>query len=80
VQLDVAEHMRREFDRLEDFCKRRVADAQAAGIGAERRHHGALAVDANDESPEGLSPSGAPRTVREPLASYGSRCSAVAVA
>ena len=26
------------------FAKRRIADAQAAGIGAERRHHGALAV------------------------------------
>ena len=28
----------------EYFRKRRVANAQAAGIGAERRHHGALAV------------------------------------
>ena len=28
----------------EYFCERRVADAQAAGIGAERRHHRALAV------------------------------------
>ena len=27
-----------------DFCERRIADAQAAGIGAERRHHRALAV------------------------------------
>jgi hypothetical protein len=35
-----------------------------------------VAVDADDESPEGLSPSGAPKTVREPLDSYGSRCSA----
>jgi len=32
------------------------------------------------ESPGGLSPPGAPRTVREPLDSYGSRCSAVAMA
>ena len=32
------------------------------------------------ESPTGLSPPGAPRTVREPLNSYGSRCSAVAMA
>src|SRR5216684_1262796 len=31
------------------------------------------------ESPGGLSPPGAPRTVREPLDSYGSRCSAVAI-
>jgi hypothetical protein len=32
------------------------------------------------ESPRGLSPPGAPRTVREPLDSYGSRCSAAAMA
>src|SRR6516165_6396667 len=32
------------------------------------------------ESPGGLSPPGAPRSVREPLGSYGSRCSAVSVA
>src|SRR4249919_1490250 len=31
------------------------------------------------ESPEGLSPSGAPRTVLEPLDSHGSRCSAIAM-
>ena len=36
-------------------------------------------TDANDESPGGLSPPGAPRTVREPLDSYGSRCSTVAM-
>src|ERR1700731_3094282 len=44
VQPDIAEHMRHEFEPLEYLFKRRVADAQAAGIGAERRHHGALAV------------------------------------
>src|SRR6516162_5310848 len=32
----------------------------------------------NDESRGGISPARAPRTVREPLDSYGSRCSAVA--
>src|SRR5215467_1162077 len=32
------------------------------------------------ESPGGVSPPGAPRTVREPLDSYGSRCSAVSMA
>ena len=32
------------------------------------------------ESPRGLSPPGAPRSVREPLDSYGSRCSAVSMA
>src|ERR1035437_114115 len=31
----------------------------------------------NVESPGGISPPGAPRTVREPLDSHGSRCSAV---
>src|SRR5215469_17994043 len=31
------------------------------------------------ESPGGLSPPGAPRSVREPLDSYGSRCSAVSM-
>ena len=31
------------------------------------------------ESPRGLSPPGAPRSVREPLDSYGSRCSAVSM-
>ena len=37
------------------------------------------ANDANVESPEGLSPPGAPRTVHDPLESHGSRCSAVAM-
>ena len=32
------------------------------------------------ESPGGVSPPGAPRSVREPLDSYGSRCSAVSMA
>src|ERR1035437_7983862 len=32
---------------------------------------------ANVESPGGISPPGAPRSVREPLDSHGSRCSAV---
>ena len=31
------------------------------------------------EWPGGLSPPGSPRTVREPLDSYGSRCSAVSM-
>ena len=35
--------------------------------------------DANVESPEGLSPPGAPRTVHDPLESHGSRCPAVAM-
>ena len=32
-----------------------------------------------DESPGGVSPPGAPRTVHDPLESHGSRCSAVAM-
>ena len=35
---------------------------------------------ADVESPEGLSPPGAPKTVHDRLQSHGSRCSAVAVA
>src|ERR1700755_258088 len=35
VQLAVAEYMRHEAWGLEYFCERRVADVQAAGIGAE---------------------------------------------
>ena len=34
-------------------------------------------TDALDESPGGISPPGAPKTVREPLDSHGSRCSTV---
>src|ERR1017187_5394270 len=34
-------------------------------------------LSANVESPGGISPPGAPRSVREPLDSHGSRCSAV---
>ena len=50
-----------------------------SGIGHEPDIGGHDKIDANVESPEGLSPSGAPRTVREPLDSHGSRCSAVAM-
>ena len=34
-------------------------------------------MSASDESPGGISPPGAPKTVREPLDSHGSRCSTV---
>src|SRR3954470_19606083 len=40
----VAEHVRDEPRRLEYFLKRRIADAQASGIGAECRHHRANTV------------------------------------
>jgi hypothetical protein len=39
----------------------------------------ATATARNIKSPEGLSPPGAPRSVREPVDSYGSRCSAVSM-
>src|SRR5580692_11243647 len=44
VQPAIAEHMYHEAKRAEDFGKGLVANAQATGIGAERRHHRALAV------------------------------------
>src|ERR1700704_3973052 len=36
-----------------------------------------LSLSAHVESPGGISPLGAPKTVREPLDSHGSRCSTV---
>jgi hypothetical protein len=44
VQPVVAEHMGREPQRRKYLRKRRIADAEAPGVGAERRHHHALAV------------------------------------
>ena len=44
MQPDIAEHVGHETQRLEDFCKRRVADGEAPGVGAEGRHHRAFAV------------------------------------
>src|SRR5882757_11547637 len=44
VQAVIAEHMRHQARGLEYLCKRRIANAQAPGIGAERGHHRALAV------------------------------------
>src|ERR1700761_8611777 len=44
MQPDIAEHMRHEARGLEYFCKRGVADTEAAGIGAEGRHDRAFAV------------------------------------
>src|SRR5262252_3170643 len=40
---------------------------------------GDCGISGGVESPEGISPPGAPRTVRDPLESHGSRCSAVAL-
>jgi hypothetical protein len=50
-----------------------------SGIAPNRTCCGHPKTDANVEWPGGLSPPGSPRTVREPLDSYGSRCSAVAM-
>ena len=47
-------------------------------VGVQGSLVDAVALDV--ESPGGLSPPGAPRSVREPLDSYGSRCSAVSMA
>src|SRR5262249_33915208 len=44
-----------------------------------RRSASAAGTGLYVESPGGLSPPGAPRSVREPLDSYGSRCSAVSM-
>ena len=44
VHAVVAEHMRHEARRLEYLFERGVANAQAPGIGAERRHHRAHPV------------------------------------
>jgi hypothetical protein len=44
VQAAIAEHMGHEARSLEYFSERRIADIQATGVGAERRHNGALAV------------------------------------
>src|SRR6478609_11449478 len=40
----VAEQVRDKTVLWKYFCKRNIADAEAAGIGAEGGHHGALAV------------------------------------
>jgi len=60
----------------------KMAMAQPAYFIAQQIYAGcALFWDEIFEGqPAGLSPPGAPRSVREPLDSYGSRCSAVSMA
>ena len=53
-----------------------VDDEPCVGMAIDQRSARVQIV----ESPGGLSPPGAPRSVREPLDSYGSRCSAVSMA
>ena len=69
------------------------AQAETPGVGGTRLHCRTISRLSADsgrswnrdraarfvESPGGLSPPGAPRSVREPLDSYGSRCSAVSM-
>src|SRR5262249_35011063 len=50
---------------------------QHSGRCSHEAIFGAQLFVANVEWPGGLSPPGSPRTVREPLDSYGSRCSAI---
>src|SRR6516225_11220441 len=50
-----------------------------SGVRDSRQGSGHAKIDANVESPGGISPPGAPRTVHDPLVSHGSRCSAVAL-
>jgi len=48
------------------------------GSKGKRTRRGPLQSGAFVESPGGISPPGAPRTVHDPLESHGSRCSAIA--
>src|SRR5262249_14328214 len=82
---------RRRGDRIDtDFAalrsvangtKRRVAFGSATvAFGADMHCGGTpTASVVTAESPGGISPPGAPRTVHDPLESHGSRCSAVAM-
>src|SRR4029453_1269850 len=73
-----------------DLCTRTLLHMLRAEIGTLRRsptrlfplhfHSGLKHFDANVESPRGIAPPGAPKTVHDPLESHGSRCSAVAMA
>jgi hypothetical protein len=62
-------------DRVLGTSRRRPVDP-----GKLTRSGSARAGAAPVEWPGGLSPPGSPRTVHEPLDSYGSRCSAVSMA
>src|SRR6516165_8159849 len=62
----------------DDLCRGRQSGQRVLAPRACRLF--ALCRPRRVESPGGFSPAGAPRTVREPLDSYGSRCSAVSMA
>jgi len=57
----------------------RFVAAKRPQLGAKRTLRARRECVAFVESPGGISPSGAPRTVHDPLESHGSRCSAVAM-
>jgi hypothetical protein len=59
--------------------RRRPSSAGIRKPSQQRPFDGWVRLSAKVESPGGISPPGAPRTVREPLDSHGSRCSAVAM-
>ena len=63
VQPEIAEHMRHQARGPENCCERRVADAEAAGVGAERRHHRALAVAGKAAPLHRSSPASTPRAL-----------------
>jgi len=61
-----------------DRCTAKVL-GRSPGIAEIDRPTSIAEGDAHVESPGGISPPGAPRTVHDPLESHGSRCSAVAM-
>src|SRR5262249_27212395 len=68
--------------RINLACKAETMPRDAgylAGIEAKRTSRGGRRKSGFVESPGGISPPGAPRTVHDPLKSHGSRCSAVAM-
>src|ERR1700726_407421 len=69
---DVAFWPLTSFTALQKGGRYRINSGQTAPSGL-------TSSAAFDESPGGISPPGAPRTVHDPLESHGSRCSAVAM-
>ena len=69
--------LRNEMSALGHFCEVAANTEHLRSSGIDWK--AACPNDAFVELPGGISPPGAPRTVREPLDSHGSRCSAVAM-
>src|SRR5215471_9893634 len=68
-----------EKSQLLAHLRRADRDRESRIIGLQRTRLRWAQTDAIVESPGGISPPGAPRTVHDPLESHGSRCSAVAI-